>query len=210
MHAETVVTDVLVPGRSHAVSESGQLALSGSSIQRVQAAAEYYFDNQAAFHDAAGVIHFEGGWAKAAGGIAKPPEEFREGRLMNELAGELGVPAMFRSEGIESTSTMDNMLKARQRFAGVSRLAIVTQLSQAGRLLYCGSKALPGIELSIIEAPGEENPEILQDEARLLKQSRILYGWARGPRTLALADRLGTIAGNLAGLKPAGKYASAA
>jgi len=129
---------------------------------------------------------------------------------MADLAVELGIPVQFIVAGINSTSTMENCLQARNSLRGLGRVAIVTQSSQADRLKYCASKAMPDIAFSIITARGEEDQAIIAEEQKLLRQSHILYGWARGPRTLRLADKLGTLAGRLMGLNPAAKYAAAA
>jgi hypothetical protein len=200
------VTNVLVPGRAHLVLPDGSLALTESAVARVHTVVDYYNEHEAAFAEQAGICLFEGGWAKAAARMAKPPETLREGRLMRELALSLGLPGAYADEGLDSTTTMDNVLKARRLFLGVGNLAIVTQLSQADRFLYCASKALPHTNVTIIEAPGEDDPAIIAEEQRLLAQSRLLYGWARGPRLLHVADVLGTVAGRVAGLRPADKY----
>jgi hypothetical protein len=201
-----VVTEVLVPGRAHAVYPDGELGLSDSSVARVQTAVAYYHNNEDVFAEQGGRILFEGGWAEAATGMSKPPEGQREGRLMYDLAADLGVPEQFRVAGIESRTTMENCLNARQVFSGVGQLAIVTQLSQAARLIYCAGRALPERYVYIIEAPGEDNPKILEDEERLFAQSRILYGWAYSPRTLRIADRIGVLAGRLSGVRPGREY----
>jgi hypothetical protein len=180
--------------------------LSASSLARVETAVAYFAENEKAFRRKRGVIRFEGGWVKAAGGMKKPPETYREGRLMFARAVRIGLPEEFGVAGIESTSTMSNMLRARSQFLSVDQLAIVTQQSQADRLFYCAGKVFPDTELSIIEAPGEENEAIYANEAKLLKQSRLLYGWAWGQRTLQFADMAGTLLANIAGWNPAAEF----
>lgn len=201
-----VITNVLVPGRGHALNEAGELCLSNSSTARVQVAADYYTDNAEDFETQGGLICFEGGWAAAAAGMPRPPKHLREGRLMRMQAIAAGVSAAKSVEGVESTTTMSNCLHSRHHFAGVGRLAIVTQVSQADRLLFCAGKAFPGTELSIIEASGEDDVAIIADERRLLAQSRLLYGWANSPRALAVADQLGVWLGKLAGARPGQNY----
>ncbi len=201
--------NVLVPGRAHQVLPDGSLGLSESSIARVNTAYDYYRDMADAFAEQGGLVLFEGGYAKAAAGMHKPPEEFREGRLMRNLALQIGMPEEYAAEGIESTTTMSNCLDARRFFKNAGSIAIVTQLSQADRLLYCAKKVYPGTKLTIIEAPGEEDPAVVATEQRLLRQSKVVYGWAKGPAMLRIADRLGTLAGNLVGLRPAAEYGAA-
>jgi uncharacterized SAM-binding protein YcdF (DUF218 family) len=202
------ITNVLVPGRGHDVLADGSLSLSDSAMARVETVGEYYLENVEAFETSAGRILFEGGWAKGATGIDRPPVELREGRLMRDLATDLGMPEKIAAEGIESTTTMTNVLNSRNFFGNVGSLAIVTQLSQADRFNYFAKRVYPDAEVEIIEAPGEDDPEIIADEQRLLRQSRILYGWAWSPRTLRLADTLGVFAGNLVNLQPGAKYTS--
>lgn len=197
------LTEVFVPGRAHA---AGTLELSQPSIARVETAVEYYLSHEELFDRKGGQIHFEGGWAAGAAGMAKPPEDKREGSLMYDMAADLGVPEKFRSKGIESTTTMSNWLDVKDKYGCVGRLAVVTQMTQAARHQYCAQKVLPGTSLMFIKAPGETDPAIEADEERLLKQSHILYGWARGPRMLRVADRMGIVAGRLAGVRPADKY----
>lgn len=200
------VTDVLVPGRGHSLAPNGLLCLSPSSLARLETTVTYYMGHVESFEERSGLVCFEGGWAAAAAGMSRPPENRREGRLMRTYAINLGMAAGHCVEGIESTTTMANCLQARRHFAGVGRLAIVAQVSQADRLLYCAGRVLPDVALSIIEAPGEDDPAIIEDEQRLLHQSRLLYGWARGSRTLELADRFGMLLGRLAGVRPGERY----
>jgi len=202
-------TEILVPGRGHVLGPDNELTLSPSAVSRVETAAAYFAEHAEDFQERGGEIRFEGGWAEAAAGMPQPPEALREGRLMRLLGVSQGIDESVATEGIQSRTTMENCLHARESFLGVSRLAIVSQLSQADRFLLCARKVFPDTEVSIIEAPGETDPGIVSDEQRLLKQSRILYGWAWNPRTLYIADRAGVLAGRLAGLRPAAKYSTA-
>lgn len=199
---------ILVPGRAHDRGADGELVLSASSVARVEAVAGYYHANAADFEQA-GIIRFEGGRAEAAAGMEMPPPEQREGTQMQDLAVELGVPRKMTTAGIWSRTTMENCLHARESFLGVASLLITTQLSQADRLLYCAGKALPGTQLSILPVAGEEDPAIMAEEERLLRQSKILYSWARSPRSLYIADRIGVTAGRMIGFRPGAKYSTA-
>jgi hypothetical protein len=65
---------------------------------------------------------------------------------------------------------------------------------------------MPERKAVIIEAAGEDDPAIIADERRLLRLSHIVYGWALGPRSLHVADRVGLLAGRLVGMRPAARY----
>lgn len=208
-------TQVLVPGRGHQVEPDGRLGLTDSAIARVETARDYYQGHAERFEAETGLIVFEGGWAATATGMAKPPEKLREGRLMRDLGTELGIPENRTVAGIESTSTLDNCLKQWKTFRNAGSLAIVTQLAQADRLLLCAEKVWPGKDVTIVEAPGEEDPEIIETEQDILQKSRMLYGLAKGPaiiriNELRILDKASMVLGRLSGMRPGAEYGAAA
>jgi hypothetical protein len=201
--SELVATNLLVPGRGHELGPDGSLELSESAVQRVGAAVLYHEQNRGEFERAyadgsGGVVAMSGGYAAlaTANRMAPPPYEEREGTKMAALGETMGIPARYLRIDPSSTSTMENLLRAQE--AGFFRelspenpLGIVTQESQLGRLAWFAQKIFKITPDAIVhvDAPGEEDEQILRDEHKLLRITELAYGIARTPNGLRSVER---------------------
>jgi hypothetical protein len=193
---EVVPTNIIVPGRGHNILPNGTMQLSASAIQRVHTVAEYYLTHEDRFvrdlqDGTGGMIVMAGGYASLATGnkLQAPPFETRESTLMCGLARAVGIPADYLGNSPSSTSTLENILRAKEEgfFSGVGRenpLGIVTQESQWERLNWFARKVfkLPQESVVLIAAPGEDYEQIINDERKLMHITRIAYGIADTPK----------------------------
>jgi hypothetical protein len=204
-------TNVLVAARGHDLDalhnhELGEARwqLGESTVQRVETAVQYFNQNRTAFEDAyaagtGGILVGSGGYATIATGnqIPPPPYEYREGRLVEKLLVGNGIPAAHVRAVTSPTTTLEVILRPLEdghfdAIGAENPWAIITQNSQAARLLYLGQKAtrLSQESIHIIEAPGEEGMAIAKDEAHLLKVTKVLYGPAHTFAGLRRAERI--------------------
>lgn len=201
--SEIVATNLLVPGRGHEMGPDGSLQLSISAVQRVGGTVLYHDQHREEFARAhadgsGGVIAMCGGYAAlaSANSMAPPPYEEREGTQMAALGETMGIPARYLRIDPSSTSTMENLLRARE--AGFFRdlspekpLGIPVQETQFDRLAWFAQKIFKiGPDAIVhIDVPGEEDERIYRDEQKLFKVSKLAYGMARTPNGLRSVER---------------------
>lgn len=201
-----VSTNVLVAGRGHNVLPDGSLELGESTVARVNTAVGYYHEHAASFEESGGALVMSGGYPTMATGnrIAPPPHELREGSLMAAIALQRDVPERFVKTVTSPTTTLEVVLRAMEdgHFLGANSenpLSIVTQESQWPRLEWFARRVfkLPPEAVQLIPAPGEDDPQVISDEAQLMRMTKILYGPAHTPAGLRRAERAADAASRL-------------
>ena len=80
------------------------------SEQRVDRAAEYFYEQRARFMAKDAIIVCTGGYGGLALGMAAPDESLRESRLMADYLLNAGIPHELIAEEPDSTSTLTNLL----------------------------------------------------------------------------------------------------
>lgn len=201
--SEIVATNLLVPGRGHERRPDGSLGLSESAVQRVSAAVLHFEQHRDVFERSldeglGGVVVMSGGFAAlaTANRMMPPLYERREGTLMMALAESRGIPARHLRNEASSTSTMENVLRTQEagylgELSPQNPLGIVTQASQLGRLTWFAQKIFRITPDAIVhvDAPGEEDEQILRDERKLLRITKLVYGMAQTPNGLRGVER---------------------
>jgi hypothetical protein len=204
-----VSVNLLVAGRGHSLADSETLGL--STIQRVDTAVDYYHQHQSEFAtaDDAGLqpsIVMSGGYATMATGyrILSPPASKREGSLMLTHAEQQGVPLRYLHKSITPTTTLEVVLRPLEEgyFRNINPhnpLGIVTQATQWERLAWLAERAydISPSSLQLIEAPGEDSAQIKNDEEKLMRMTKILYGLAHTSKSLRRAERIAEVSSNV-------------
>jgi hypothetical protein len=118
---------------------------------------------------------------------------------MTQLAIAGGIPQKHLRTIASPTTTLEVVLRPYEEgvFAGLpinadNPLGIVTQATQYERLAWFTRRIykLPEDAIQLIEAPGEEDPQIATDEQRIMRMTRAMYGMARTPQGLRRAERI--------------------
>lgn len=208
-----VATNIIVPGRGHEIAPDGSLSLSASALQRVHTAVDYFNTHRLAFEQAdndgsGGVIIMSGGYAGLATGnkMSPPPHSQRESTLMYRLAKEEGVPERYLRNSASSTSTLENMLRVSEegyfdKLSPENPLGIVTQHSQWNRLNWFAQKVfkLPPEAVLLVPSPGEEDANVMREEQKLMRITKVIYGLAETPYGLRRAERIASLMSRTAG-----------
>lgn len=205
------MTNLLVPGRGHDVTEDGSLRLSTGSIERVETAADYYFKHSEAFEQSleaqtGGIIVMSGGFGTLSTGVKREvPLQERESSLMCGLAMSWGLPARYLASSPMAPSTLENILLAKEEgfFGKVgpdNPLGIVTHSAQWERLSWFANRTfkLPSGSINLIPVPTDEPNAVINDERKLMIITKLLYGPARTPEGLRRAEKIASVAAALA------------
>lgn len=209
--ASPLATDLLVFSRGLDISTDGcPLGLSDASAARVKAALAYVaahvdvFRARRAAGDP-GRIVFSGGWAAAAADLSPSSPEHREGRLMHELAHDLGVDGVALATLVdtfaetESTSTLENVLEvvdagflADRAYTAEHPLGLVAHAEHMARAQWFVRRAL-GLRREAIRqviAVGEDKRSRNLPEPLLYVVTRVASIGATTPQALARRERL--------------------
>jgi hypothetical protein len=184
-----VATSIIVFGRG-LVAEPEGFRLAGQSAQRVEALVAYVRQNAAAFAARRGRIVFSGGWAAAAEGLGRPPQQFREGCLMLDQAmtADIGGASLASYADVypetESDSTLENALRVKEdgyfdgtAFTARNPLGLVAHREHLTRINYLIRRAfgLPGDATVGIAAPGTDTRSGGLPESVLLPLTRLAF-----------------------------------
>jgi hypothetical protein len=205
-----IATDLIVFGRGLDVGPGGEFVLSEAGRARVRAAlvhvgahAELFAARRVAGRP--GRVVFSGGWAGAAEGVPRPPERWREGRLMLDLALATDVDGQSLDSHvdafaeIESESTLENAVRvweggwfSERTFSPDAPLGLVAHAGHMDRADYFTRQVfrLPRDAVQHIVAPGADRDSGGLPEAQLYRVTRLFCLGARTPRSLRRRERL--------------------
>ncbi|MBR7837051.1 YdcF family protein [Actinospica durhamensis] len=199
-----IARGIIVFGRGHAPGRTDRL--SDAALARVDRLAQYLAEHAADFAEQRAVVVCSGGWAGAAGAVARrPADEECEGNLMAAAARTLTVEgrpltryADVRAE-IESASTLENALRVHAGgfFAGMDfdarhPLGLVAHPGHVERAGYYCRKVF-GLEraalLPLVATGGDQLSAGLPEPLMNLA-TRLACAGARRPEALRRRERM--------------------
>jgi hypothetical protein len=185
-------------------SDGSEFFLSEASAARVRALVDYIEENKSVFDKQRAVVVFSGGWAGAAKGMEAPPEQFREGALMFELATALQINGRDFSRyadsyiEIESDSTLENILRTKEAgylhadvFSSGDPLGIVAHRDHQRRIEYFACKVfgLSGESTLRIHADGPDPTGGILSEKMLFAFTKLAFLGATSNSSLRRRQR---------------------
>lgn len=205
-----VATDLMVFGRGADAGSDGDLVLTEAGRSRVGAALAHVADHVELFTERRtsarpGRVVFTGGWAGAAEDAPRPPERWREGRLMLDLALATGVRGQSLGGYVEafaeteSDSTLENALRvweggwfSDRTFTPAEPLGLVAHAEHMDRISYFTRKVfrLSRGAVQPILAPGADRISGGRSEATMYHLTRIACLGAVTPNALRRRERL--------------------